>query len=210
MNINRIFGIAVLVATALTSTQGFAQMTFDKHESSEAVANRMRANAYSRLANMGVEMPAMPQHSMRGHASFTPLALRQAPEMRKLEARSDVNRTNSSVQLWNPLSWFSWEKPNSVRESETSQRRQLAAPISSRARASSSSFAGGSSVSASGNGAESLAVSNVNGWISIDATCVIDGKPERIQMQGSEISVRRQIKALPKEAGRRILKAIGN
>lgn len=68
---------------------------------------------------------------------------------------------------------------------------------------------GSSTVSAFGAGGQSLAISNVNGQVSVEVSHVINGTHQRFKLEGSEAEIRSQLKQLPSEASQRVLDAIG-
>ena len=167
--------VAVIV---LTSSVGFGQTDY----TGDALANQMRSQAYSRLSNMGVEMPPMPQHSTDFRKWDRAIDLPAMPAQDSgLAIEPKPERT--SVSFWNPLTWFSSASPEE-NTTQVSPQNFRSTTATAHAFTDSNSVSGSSRVSASGTGGQALAISNVNGQISIEASFTIDGKARRIQLQG--------------------------
>jgi hypothetical protein len=205
---NKINTFAFVVAIVFTNSTGFCQTSSGFEASSNALANKMRSQSYSRLANMGVDMPPRPQHSLNFQSTETAGPYQHIPAA-NYSMPTESKTAKSTFRVWNPLSWFSWEARSNTNDTQRTQQ-ELGSNSTSRAYASSSSVAGSASVRAAGNGSRSLAVSNANGLISIESSMLVNGKVQKFQLRGSETEIRNQLNQLPIEVKLQILEALGN
>ena len=154
---NKIISFAFVVAIAISSSVSFGQTTHQ--ESSDVLANRVRSQAYSRLANMGIEMPPKSQHSRNYQATnaCSMLEGQAAPVVAK-PTTIESKAVQSGFLIWNPLSWFRGNESDLGLASRNAHQGSRSNTIHSQAYARSLSSFGRTRVGVSGTGGSSIAV----------------------------------------------------
>ena len=208
---NKFNSFTLIAAIVMTSSTSFGQTGTNFQGSHDALANQIRSQAYSRLSNMGVEMPPMAQHSFDHQAVVTPHREVLLPTLPQ-PTPAIRPMPQSKFQLWNPFSWFSSRNCEREVVQQNFPVVQHVTPVDSMTYANThtSSPTGSASVSVSGTGGSSMAVSNVNGSINVKCSYLCDGQQQKIELKGSKSEIQSQVQGLPQEVSQQILDAIGN